>query len=107
MEEGKEKRKKKKMTHPPDVVEVAAFHVHIHLYICAGIKKIQKEEGGGRKKEKGKKKKATHLPDVHDEYFFFFSFFFRLSRPPIGWQKRKTEKAKGPKIPKILQEREI
>jgi len=33
--------------------------------------------------------------------------FFWLSRPAIGWQKRKTEKAKGPKIPKILQKREI
>jgi len=25
--------------------------------------------------------------------------FFRLSRPSIGWQKRKTDRAKGPKIP--------
>ena len=33
--------------------------------------------------------------------------FFRLSRPPKGRQKRNTEKAKVPKITKILQEREI
>jgi len=26
--------------------------------------------------------------------------FYRLSRPPKGWQERKTEKANGPKIPK-------
>jgi len=26
------------------------------------------------------------------------SRFFRLSRPPKGWQKRKTEKAQGSKI---------
>jgi len=25
----------------------------------------------------------------------------------LGWQKRIAEKAKGPKIPKILQEREM
>jgi len=25
------------------------------------------------------------------------SSVFLLSRPPIGWQRRKTEKAKGPK----------
>jgi hypothetical protein len=31
------------------------------------------------------------------------SAFFRLSRLPKLWQKRKTEKAKGPKIPNILQ----
>jgi len=30
--------------------------------------------------------------------------FSRLSRPPKGWQKRKTEIAKGPNVPKILQE---
>jgi len=29
--------------------------------------------------------------------------FFRLFRPLKGWQKRKTEKAKGPKIPRTLQ----
>lgn len=31
---------------------------------------------------------------------------FKVLRPPKGWHKRDTKKAKDPKIPKILQKRE-
>ena len=112
------------------IAYTCTFHIHVHFiymyisYTCTPhirlfCKRALKKRLYSAKETSHFKEPTNRSHPIHvylctfnwDQTYMFSSWifrFFRLWRPPKGWQNRQTEKAKGSKIiPKILQKREI